>query len=58
MPHRTHAWLDRVLDWSARLRPRRTILTHMGVDMDWATLVRQLPPGVEPGHDGMVLEVD
>ena len=56
-PHRTHAWLDRVLHWVARLRPRRTVLTHMGVDLDWAWLQRNLPPGVEPGHDGMVLEL-
>jgi phosphoribosyl 1,2-cyclic phosphate phosphodiesterase len=55
--HRTHAWLGRVREWVDVLRPRRTVLTHMGVDMDWAALVRDLPPGIEPGHDGMVLEV-
>ena len=55
--HRTHAWLARVLDWVARLRPRRTVLTHMGTDMDWAWLRAHLPAGVEPGHDGMVLEI-
>ena len=57
-PHRTHAWLDRVLGWIARLRPRRAVLTHMGTDLDWGWLSRTLPPGIEPGHDGMVLEVE
>jgi phosphoribosyl 1,2-cyclic phosphate phosphodiesterase len=55
--HRTHAWLGRVLEWVARLKPRRTVLTHMGVEMDWATLQRSLPEGIEPGHDGQVLEI-
>lgn len=53
--HRTHAWLSRVLEWVALLRPRRTVLTHMGTDMDWAWLGAHLPPGVEPGYDGQLL---
>ena len=57
-PHRTHAWLARVLEWIARVRPRRAVLTHMGVDLDWAWLAANLPPGVEAGFDGMVLDID
>ncbi len=56
-PHRTHAWLDRVLQWVLRLAPRRAVLTHMGADMDWAWLAANLPPGVEAGFDGQVLEI-
>jgi phosphoribosyl 1,2-cyclic phosphate phosphodiesterase len=55
--HRAHGWLPRVLTWVERLRPRRTVLTHMGPDMDFATIQKRLPEGVEPGYDGMVLEV-
>ncbi|MHB1303415.1 MAG: MBL fold metallo-hydrolase [Acidiphilium sp.] len=54
--HPTHAHLDQVLAWAETLRPRRTILTHMGLDMDYATLRRILPPGIEPAHDGLVIE--
>ena len=36
---------------------RRTVLTHMGPAMDYRSLLRRLPPGIEPAHDGMVLEV-
>jgi phosphoribosyl 1,2-cyclic phosphate phosphodiesterase len=57
-PHTTHAWLGRVLDWSARVGPRRTVLTHMGTDLDWSWLQQNLPAGVEPGYDGQVLEID
>lgn len=56
-PHHVHANLDRVKEWVARLRPRRTVLTHMGPAMDYRSLLRDLPPGIEPGYDGMVLEV-
>jgi phosphoribosyl 1,2-cyclic phosphate phosphodiesterase len=55
--HNTHAHLDLVLTWVARLRPRRTVLTHMGPDMDWSWMAANLPPGLEAGFDGMVLEV-
>lgn len=56
-PHPTHANLKTVLGWVERLRPRRTILTHMGTDMDWAWMRENLPAGVEPGYDGMVIEL-
>lgn len=55
-PHPTHANLDQVLAWVAELRPERTILTHMGPDMDYQWLRRNLPAGVEPGYDGMRIE--
>jgi phosphoribosyl 1,2-cyclic phosphate phosphodiesterase len=29
----------------------------MGTDMDWAWMAANLPPGIEPGHDGMVLNL-
>ena len=54
-PHPTHAHLPQVLEWVARLRPRRTVLTHMGPTMDYRWLRENLPAGVEPAHDGMVL---
>ncbi len=56
-PHRTHADLPQVLAWRDRIRPRRTILTHMGTDMDWAWLRANLPADVEPGHDGMAFDL-
>lgn len=56
-PHKVHANLEQVLDWVDLLKPRRTVLTHMGTDLDHGWLRANLPPGVEPGVDGMVLEV-
>jgi phosphoribosyl 1,2-cyclic phosphate phosphodiesterase len=55
-PHLTHAHLELILAWRARLGVRRTVLTHMGTDMDFGTLRAMLPEDVEAGVDGMVLE--
>lgn len=55
-PHPTHAHVDRALEWIARIRPRHAILTNLHVDLDYATLRRELPQGVEPAYDGMVVE--
>ncbi|MFA7429445.1 MAG: MBL fold metallo-hydrolase [Rhodospirillaceae bacterium] len=55
-PHATHAHIDLVLEWVRELRPERTILTHMGPRLDYATLRDSLPNGVEPGYDGMIVD--
>lgn len=54
-PHPTHAHLDRTLEWIETLRPARSILTNMHIDMDYRTLCQSLPTGVEPAWDGLQL---
>jgi len=56
-PHMTHAHVELVLEWAARLGVRRTVLTHMGIDMDWDWMRAHLPPGVEAATDGQVLDI-
>jgi len=56
-PHPTHAHVDRALEWIARVKPKRAILTNMHIDLDYRELAARLPPGVEPAYDGMTLEV-
>ena len=55
-PHPSHAHLAKTLEWIARVKPKRAILTNMHLDMDYETLKRELPNGVEPAFDGMNLE--
>lgn len=57
LPHPTHSHLDQTLGWIEQYRPRRAILTHMDQSMDHATLVAALPVGVEPGYDGLVVDL-
>lgn len=56
-PHPTHSHLERTLGWIARVKPERAILTNMHIDLDYRTLLEELPDGVEPAYDGMVIEV-
>jgi phosphoribosyl 1,2-cyclic phosphate phosphodiesterase len=56
-PHPTHSHLEKTLGWIERVRPRRAILTHMDHSLDYRALAAELPPGVEPGQDGLVIEL-
>ncbi|WP_029014369.1 MBL fold metallo-hydrolase [Niveispirillum irakense] len=55
-PHPVHAHWEITRGWIERLKPKRAILTHMNHLMDYDSLCRMLPPGVEPAYDGMVIE--
>jgi phosphoribosyl 1,2-cyclic phosphate phosphodiesterase len=57
-PHPTHAHLALALEWIARARPQRAVITNMHLDMDFATLEGELPAHIRPAHDGMVIEFD
>ncbi len=54
-PHPSHAHLALTLEWIMRLRPRRAVLTNMHLDLDYRTLLAELPESVRPGYDGMIL---
>jgi phosphoribosyl 1,2-cyclic phosphate phosphodiesterase len=46
------------LAWIERLGVKRAILTHMTIELDYEALRRVLPAHVEPGYDGMVVEIE
>ncbi len=52
-PHPTHATVEQALGWIERVKPERAILTNLHVDLDYETLKRELPSGVEPAYDGL-----
>lgn len=54
--HISHASVETALRWIARVKPERAILTNLHIDLDYETLRRELPAGVEPAYDGMVVE--
>lgn len=55
--HPTHAHLEQTLEWIEKLKPKQSILTNMHIDLDYNILKNQLPEGVVPAFDGMVIEV-
>ncbi|MCB1008242.1 MAG: MBL fold metallo-hydrolase [Acidobacteria bacterium] len=56
-PHPTHFTVAEAIEIAARIGAKRTVLTHIAHEVDHGALLRELPAGVEPGHDGLVVEV-
>ena len=56
-PHPSHISLSQSLEWIARLNPKRAILTHMHIPLDYETVLHETPDHVEPGYDGMAIEI-
>ncbi len=56
-PHPTHSHLAQTLAWVVTHAPARAVLTHMDQSMDFATLAATLPTGVEPGFDGLAIDL-
>lgn len=62
-PHRTHFNLDQALETVARLKPKKTFLTHLGHDFDYtkwnaakaAKGSKKLPKGVALAYDGLTI---
>jgi phosphoribosyl 1,2-cyclic phosphate phosphodiesterase len=57
-PHPSHFSVDQALEWIARIKPRRAILTNMHADIDYAEIAAKLPPHVVPAYDGLSVLVD
>ena len=57
-PHPSHFCLADALAFSARVAPRRTILTNLHIDLDYRTLLHDTPAHIEPAHDGLTLTVE
>jgi phosphoribosyl 1,2-cyclic phosphate phosphodiesterase len=55
-PHPTHFSVSEALEVIDRVKPKRAILTNLHTDLDYETLSRELPPGVEPAYDGLQIE--
>jgi phosphoribosyl 1,2-cyclic phosphate phosphodiesterase len=55
-PHPSHFNLDEALEWIARVKPKRAILTNLHSDMDYASLRASLPAHVEPAFDGLAFD--
>ena len=56
-PHPTHAHFDLTMEWIERVKPGHAVLTHMNHAVDYEALAARCPAGVEPGYDGMVIEI-
>lgn len=56
-PHPTHLSIPEAIAVAEALGARRTYLTHLSHETGHADLAARLPAGIEPGYDGLTLEV-
>ncbi|TIU14547.1 MAG: MBL fold metallo-hydrolase, partial [Mesorhizobium sp.] len=56
--HPSHLSLGQALDWIEKLAPKKAVLTHMHVPLDYATVMAETPANVEPAYDGMMIEIN
>ena len=56
-PHPTHLSIGEAVATAQLLGARRTFLTHLTHETGYAALAAQLPSGVYPAYDGLVVEV-
>lgn len=56
-PHPSHSHLENTLEWIAKAKPRRGVLTNMHNDLDFATIAAETPAHVTPAYDGMTIEI-
>ncbi|MDG1935799.1 MAG: MBL fold metallo-hydrolase [Paracoccaceae bacterium] len=57
-PHPSHSHLEQSLEWVAKTDVKKAVLTNMHIDLDYDTLCKELPKGVQPAYDGMTLSYD
>jgi phosphoribosyl 1,2-cyclic phosphate phosphodiesterase len=58
IPHPSHFSVAQALQSIEKVAPKRAILTHLHIDLDYETLKRELPAHVVPAYDGMVVHFD
>ncbi|HEX2094956.1 MAG TPA: MBL fold metallo-hydrolase [Longimicrobiaceae bacterium] len=56
-PHPTHFTVEEAVEVAQEIGAERTFLTHLSHRVRHAELERDLPPGVLPAYDGLVVEV-
>lgn len=56
-PHPSHFSLSQALGWIAELKPKRAILTHMHIPLDYEAVMAETPDHVEPAYDGLQVEL-
>ena len=49
----SHSHYEQTFAWINRVKPKRAVLTHLGLEADYEALLAICPVGTEPGIDGL-----
>ena len=53
--HPSHFNLEDAMSLIKKIKPKKTILTNLHVDFDYAKLRKKLPEDITPAYDGMAI---
>lgn len=56
-PHPSHFSLEEALEAIEQISPKKAVLTHMHIDLDYQTVMEETPEYVEPAYDGWQYEI-
>jgi len=56
--HPAHFNVDQAVEMTQRINPKLAVFTHMGHEIDYDTLLSELPDNIVPAYDGMEFELD
>jgi phosphoribosyl 1,2-cyclic phosphate phosphodiesterase len=56
-PHQSHSHYEQTFAWIDRVKPKRAVLTHLGLEADYKKLMAICPVGTEPGVDGLSFDL-
>lgn len=57
-PHEAHFNVEQAVETAEKINPKLTVFTHMGHEIDYDTLLNELPESMVPAYDGMEIEFD
>lgn len=57
-PKPSHCHLEKTLGWIDKVKPKKALLTHMNHELDYETLLKELPSHVRPAYDGLTLRLE
>ncbi len=52
-PHPAHLSVGQAIEVIREIKPKTAVFTHMGHELDYDKLSKELPENIEPGYDGM-----
>tara|TARA_A100001011_G_scaffold240919_1_gene248936 strand:- start:54589 stop:55371 length:783 start_codon:yes stop_codon:yes gene_type:complete len=55
-PHITHAHVNKAIEWSRIVKPRRLVLSHLSHKIDYDEVSLKIASDAELAYDGMILE--
>ena len=55
--HKTHSHFEKTMEWVNKIKPKKTILTHMNFEVDYDEITKKLPKNCYAGYDGLKIKV-